>query len=319
MLSVLMATHDGASTLPEVLDAYCRLVAPVGGWHCVIVDNGSADSTKDIIESYLERLPLTYVFESVQGKNAALNTGLAMVKGDLVIFTDDDAIPHPDWLCEMRSAADANPSFSIFGGAIIPRWELQPEPWLTSWVQLGPVFSLTDPTWREGPVPPYFVFGPNMAIRASVFEAGYRYDTTIGPRPGQYAMGSESELTSRLSKAGFTAWFCKKALVEHIIRRLQMERRWILRRGIRYGRGKYRWSIQQENVGRKKLFGVPGYLLRELVKKALIVARAKFSGDDAEFFECRWVFNYLLGQAIEAHEIYLELQGTGTVESGRAL
>jgi glycosyltransferase involved in cell wall biosynthesis len=308
MLTVLIATHNGAYTLPSAFEAYCQLRPPAGGWNCVVIDNASTDATKEIIHSFMNRLPLAYHFEPGIGKNSALNAGLSMAKGDLVVFTDDDTLPHPDWLAEMRRAADSNPSFSIFAGSVIPRWEIPPEPWITSWVQKGPVFTLTDPSQEDGPIRAYSVFGTNMAIRADVFQAGYRYNTSIGPRPGGYAMGSETELTLRLENAGFAAWYCKAAMVEHMIRKFQMERGWILRRATRYGRGKYRMEIQQQNADRKKLHGIPGYLLRELVKKGFGVGRAKLSGRPAELFERRWVFNYLLGQAMEARAIHRELQ-----------
>jgi len=308
MLTVLIATHDGAETLPKAMNAYRQLQAPTGGWKLVIVDNGSTDTTKEIVDSFTDRLPLTYVFESSRGKNAALNTGLSSVEGDLIVFTDDDTLPRPDWLIEMRRAADSHASFSMFGGSVVPHWEVPPEAWILAWVQLGPVFTLTDPSWEEGSIPPSFLYGTNMAIRIEIFEAGYRFDVRIGPRSRSYAMGSETELTLRLAKAGFEAWHCKQAVVEHIIRKFQLERAWILRRAIRYGRGRYRLGVQYENVNRKKYLGIPRYLIKEVAKKGFDVGRARLGGDAAELFEKRWIFNYLLGQAIEARLIHRELR-----------
>ena len=68
-----------------------------------------------------------------------------------------------------------------------------------------------------------------MAIRAEVFAAGYRFNVQLGPRGRNYPMGAETELTLRLANAGFTAWHCKQAVVEHIIRKFQLNRAWILR------------------------------------------------------------------------------------------
>jgi glycosyltransferase involved in cell wall biosynthesis len=306
MVTVLLATYNGAETLPKALNAYCQLQAPSAGWKLVVVDNGSTDGSKELVYSFMDRLPLTYTFESSRGKNAALNTGLAKVEGDLVAFTDDDTLPRPDWLIEMRRAADAHSSFTMFAGTVLPRWEVHPASWILDWVQLGPVFTLTDPSWVEGPIAPDSVYGTNMAIRAQIFAAGHRFDVGIGPRSRSYAMGSETELTLRLAKAGFKSWHCKQAIVEHIIRKFQIDRAWILGRAIRYGRGKYRLGVQYENVNRKKCLGIPGYLIKEVLKKGMALGRARFRGDPAELFEKRWVFNYLLGQAIEARLIHRE-------------
>jgi len=272
----------------------------------LIVDNGSTDTTKEIIHSFIGQLPLTYRFETSKGKNAALSAGLDSVEGDLVVLTDDDTLPRPDWLVEMRHAADSNPSFSVFGGTVLPHWEVHPEQWILTWVQLGPVFTLTDPLWEEGPISPYFVFGTNMAIRAEILEAGYRFNIGMGPRGPNYPMGSETELTLRLAKAGFKAWHCKRAIVEHIIRKFQLNRAWIISRATRYGRGMYRYTVQYENVHRKQYLGIPRYLIRELVEKGVGVGRAKLQGNPAELFQERWDFNYLLGQTIEARLIHKE-------------
>jgi L-malate glycosyltransferase len=320
MLTVLIATYNGAKTLPEVLKAHCRLQAPVGGWKLVMVDNGSTDATKEIIHSFVDRLPLTYLFEPSKGKNAALNTGLAHVEGDLVVLTDDDVLPRPDWVLEMRRAADSHPSFSLFGGTVVPHWEIRPEERILAtlaWVPAGPVFGNTDPSWNEGPIQSYALFGANMAIRAEIFEAGYRFNVGIGPRGRNYAMGSETELTLRLAKAGFTSWHCKQAVVEHIVRRFQMNRAWILGRALKFGRGQYRIWIQYEDVGLISYLGIPRHLIKDIVKQGLYVGRAKLSGDTAELFQERWKFNYLLGQAIEAWLIHRELHLASLMISSR--
>src|SRR5579864_2342209 len=109
MLSVLMATYNRAAKLAVVLDAYLRLDPLPGGWQLFIVDNGSTDETQQVVASFRERLPLTYLFEPQRGKNFALNFALPKVQGDLIVFTDDDAMPESDWLTQLRSAADAHP------------------------------------------------------------------------------------------------------------------------------------------------------------------------------------------------------------------
>ena len=83
--------------MPSVLEAYCSLRSPAGGWKLIIVDNGSTDLTKQVIRTFEEKIPVTYLFEAQRGKNVALNIGLLHVDGDLIVLTDDDAVPHPDW------------------------------------------------------------------------------------------------------------------------------------------------------------------------------------------------------------------------------
>ncbi|HTR21214.1 MAG TPA: glycosyltransferase [Gemmatimonadales bacterium] len=300
MLTVLMATRNGERLLPQVLEAYGRLREPPGGWKLVIVDNGSDDRTLQCLDAFTTRLPLTRLSEPAPGKNLALNTGLAAIAGDLVVFTDDDVFPRPDWLVELRRAADAHEDHAVFGGAVLPRWEAPPPDWILAWVRLGPVFTLSDPSLPEGPMRPYYVYGPNMAVRARVFAAGFRFDPTIGPRVGDYAMGSETEFVQRLHDAGYRAWHCRSAVVEHFIRRHQLSRSWILGRAVRYGRGQLRLGTRDVPNGARRWFGVPRYFLRELLGDGMAVVRARLRRDPQLAFQAEWQLRYDWGRVLEA-------------------
>jgi L-malate glycosyltransferase len=303
MLTVLMATYNGARTLPEVLNAYCKLDSPDGGWNLVIVDNGSTDSTKEIIASFRSRLPLTYVFEPTLGKNVALNTGFLSVTGDLVVMTDDDALPRPDWLVQMRLAADSQPSFSIFGGAIVPHWEIPPEDWILKPPQY--ILSITDPSWEEGPTVATSIYGPNMAVRSDVIKAGYRFDTALGPAGPRHGMGDETNFLQKLEKAGLRAWHCKRAVVAHMIRTDQMKKKWMLRRAIRYGSAYYQWEYKQYAPSQPVLLlGIPRYMIREALGQAFRVVRAKLTQDADTVFEERWQLYYLVGCALGGRIVF---------------
>jgi glycosyltransferase involved in cell wall biosynthesis len=304
MLTVLFATYNGSGTLPVVLEAYRQLQKPVGGWKVVVVDNGSTDNSRAIVESFAGKLPLTYALELRRGKSAALNTGLQFLEGDLVVITDDDAVPHPDWLVEMRKVADAHPEFAIFGGAVLPRWELPPEPWIFAWVPLGVTYALTDAAWDEGPISPRKVFGPNSAYRQAVFAAGFNFDPAVGPKGNNYPMGNEHEFNLRLIKAGYTAWHAKGAIVEHLIRASQMDRDWVLRRAVRSGRGFYRIEVRTSLETVRPLFGVPRFIFREIAGQTLRVMRARLDRDENKFFSERWKLNFLIGQAEEARRMH---------------
>ena len=106
MIMVLFSTFNGADTLPAMLESLTRLTPPPGGWKLVAVDNGSTDGSGDLLRSFPGRLPLTVLSEPAKGKNRALNRGLEIAKGDLVVLTDDDIIAGADWLSAWASVAD---------------------------------------------------------------------------------------------------------------------------------------------------------------------------------------------------------------------
>jgi L-malate glycosyltransferase len=299
MLTVLIATYNRVDVLRKSLNAYCQLRRPEGGWKLVIVDNGSSDATKEIIHSFVSCLPLTYAFEPARGKNAALNLGLASAEGDLIVFSDDDVFPRPDWLIEMRRSADAHRSYSIFGGAVVAQWETYPQDWILQCVPLGPAFAVTDPSWEEGPIEAGFAFGANMAIRAEIFDAGYRFSVDIGPGRA-CPMGSETELNLRLVNAGFKAWHNKRAVVDHCISKFKMQRSWVLKRALEFGREQYRLTARYEHANGTYYLGIPSQLIKAIARMGSRVGAATLAGDSAELFRKRWKFNYLIGQAIEA-------------------
>lgn len=278
MMTVLFATHNGARWLPRVLEAFTALAPPPGGWKLIAVENASTDGTAAVLESFVPRLPLAVLRAPGPGKNRALNLGLAQARGDLVVLTDDDVLPAPDWLLRWREAADEHPDWDVFGGRIVPAFEVPAPEWLLRWAPHDMAYSAT-PERPAGPVEPGLVFGPNMAVRARVFAAGHRFDEGVGPSPGSYAMGSETEFTTRLVGSGYRCWFCPGPVVGHLVRREQMTRDWLIGRTTRFGRGLYRREAAAGAWAGPRLLGAPPVLWRELARHGLRALRAQASRD----------------------------------------
>lgn len=308
MMTVIIATRNGSRTVPDLLDTYCRLQDPPGGWKLVVIDNNSTDNTREILDSYLGKLPLTCLFEERPGKNRALNAGLSKIEGDLVLFTDDDAFPRTDWLVQMRASADLHKTYTVFGGIVVPRWENPPPDWLLKWVPGGAVFSLTPPLVQDGPTTPYYVFGPNMGVRAGVFSDGECFDESIGPRPGQYPMGGESEFVRRLARNGHAIWMNRGAVVEHFIRQFQMRKSWILGRAIRFGRGQWRLNPAAEALSARSWFGIPPFLIRGMLNESARWMGAILRYDREGAFRARWELNYLRGHAVESKSMWSDIR-----------
>lgn len=238
---VILSTLNGNARLLEMLDALLRVRLP-DGTQIHVVDNGSEDATLELLESYAARLPLLVYEHPVRGKNHCVNLVLDTVSGDLepselVVFTDDDILPAPEWLEEFEAAGKAHPDRDVFAGRILPHWPS------ASIVHLdavrhhfGILFSLTSES--EGPVSCQLAWGPNMAVRAHVFKSGVRFDPKFGPNGSEgYPMGSETEMMERLEAAGHKAWFAERACVRHIIRPSQLTAQSVEQRAFRHGYG----------------------------------------------------------------------------------
>lgn len=238
---VILSTLNGQARIGEMLDAMHRLRIPAGT-KIHIVDNNSEDCTRDVVKLHAERLPIVLHSHGVRGKNNCLNYVLdklvdRLAPDELIVFTDDDILPSPDWLEEIEIASKAHPACDVIAGRILPHWpncgvdHLEPVR-----DYFGVLFTLT--THSEGPVECALAWGPNMAVRASVFQAGYRFDGRFGPNGTLgYPMGSETELMERLDKAGYRAWFAERAVVRHMVRAAQTDPAAIIQRAFRHGYG----------------------------------------------------------------------------------
>lgn|GEM_PF-451696 len=249
--TVLFATRNRAEMLAEVLDCFARLEAPDGGWKLIVVDNGSSDATAELLAARAARLPLTALSEPRAGKNRALNAALPHLSGDLVVLTDDDVLPRPDWLRQLRRASLEHPETTLFGGTVLPHWSTTRPAWLTE--RSVPFSVLYAQQMRgDGPCSCDAIFGPNMAVRRAVFESGFRFAEHVGPDESRrlYAMGGETEFLRRLEAAGYGGRFVAEATVGHIIRPQQIEEGWILERAYRYGFGEGRHYATRDGQGR---------------------------------------------------------------------
>jgi glycosyltransferase involved in cell wall biosynthesis/GT2 family glycosyltransferase len=294
-----MATFNGADTLPTVLDAYCRLQAPEGGWVLRIVDDGSTDCSAELIASYTERLPLQLLRKMRGGRSAALNLALECAlcedASHLYVFTEDDATPEPDWLLQLDACANARCDYAMFGGAIAADWEAPPPRWILRQVPLGLSYGIT--ACHEGPVFPGLVGGANMAVRREVFAAGHRFDIKLGASAGCDGIGTGTEFMRRVAAHGYKAWFCEQARVAHRIRRAQMTRSWVLARARSYGRGARR---QDTADGARRLLGVPRWMYLRYAAEAAGTLRSRLARDDDAALRHAWERAHLGGYIAEA-------------------
>ncbi len=241
-ITVLIPTYNRAEILCETLDAMCVVKRDNLTVEFVVIDNNSKDNTKAIVESFIERLPIRYLFEPRSGKNCALNKALDELKlGEIVVFTDDDVMPRPDWLQEIYGACKRWPNHGIFGGVTIAAWPDGQDPeWLQfaagaykAWtLDLGPDEIL----FPKDHLP----YGTNLWILKRFFEKGLRYDESIGPSPVNRAMGSETSLLLLLAGDGHQIVYCPHSVIFHKLQKSLVTARGIRRRAYTYGRGQAR-------------------------------------------------------------------------------
>jgi L-malate glycosyltransferase len=288
-ITVLLATCNRSDILREVLESYCRLLNPEP-WKILVVDNGSTDATRTMVESFISRLPIAYIFEPRPGKTVAVNAGLAEIKGDLLLFTDDDAPVCPEWLESYRRAAHEHPDHDIFAGPVVPRFPAPPPAWISDnlAIMMG-AFAASNPGLREGQISdPGQVVGSNFAVRSGLARK-HQFNSAIGPREAsQYCLGDETEFVARLKFLGHRIWWVENAPVRHIIRPEQVSKTWVRQRAVKLGRG-----ACYEDQGPSQApdsFGIPRWALKRLGKQGVKMFRHGLFGNEAQSFAARFDF-----------------------------
>ena len=111
--SIVVPAYNAEATLPETLDAI--LAQEFDDWECIVVDDGSADATQDIVRAYATRdARVRLVAQLNRGTAGAYNAGVAAAKGGLIVVCSADDILLPAHLGVMASLADRDPEHGIY-------------------------------------------------------------------------------------------------------------------------------------------------------------------------------------------------------------
>jgi glycosyltransferase involved in cell wall biosynthesis len=266
-LTVLLCTYNRAHLLPAWFDALrCPEATPGLQWEVLVVDNNSSDPTPSVVDRLkLElKMPVRYVFERQQGKSFALNTGIAQAKGQIIAFTDDDALPAADWV-HMIHAAFAESCADVIGGRILPRWADPVPPWLErdrelhDWLALMPHDARVELRTRMSNPQ---IWGANMALRRDVFDRVGGFDTRLGPLGARlYRGGEEVELIDRARNAGARVVYDPRLVVWHIIGPDRMRRSYFRRYAFQNAEG---LAWRSDAPAARQLLGAPLHAYRRV-------------------------------------------------------
>lgn len=95
-VSVVVPVYNSGKQILLLLDRLRYQSYPKEHIEVVIIDDGSTDDTKTIINSHYSEYTIITVKNA--GSYSARNVGIAISKGNIIAFTDADCIPHEDWI-----------------------------------------------------------------------------------------------------------------------------------------------------------------------------------------------------------------------------
>lgn len=94
LVSVVVPSYNYGHLIRETLDSLAGQT--YGRWECVVVDDGSRDDTRAVVEAYAARDPrVRYVWQENGRQAAARNNGIRHSSGDYFQFLDADDLVEP--------------------------------------------------------------------------------------------------------------------------------------------------------------------------------------------------------------------------------
>jgi glycosyltransferase involved in cell wall biosynthesis len=205
-VSLIVCTRNRATALGACLAAIAA-IRTCAAWELVVVDNGSTDGTRAVIDAFAAQaaFPVRAVTQPVPGLSNARNAGLAAALGTFVLFTDDDCYVDPG-IIDATIAAFADAALGYASGRV----------------------RLFDPadypvTINESCTPLRFaarrflpagaVKGANLAFRRCVLDAIGPFDPLFGS--GALFPAEDADAAMRASLAGWDGVYDPAIVVWH--------------------------------------------------------------------------------------------------------
>lgn len=117
LVSIIIPCYNYGWLLAETLDSV--LAQTYQQWECIVIDDGSTDTTRTVAESYQRRdARFRYAYQANAGMSAARNRGLALAQGDYIQFLDADDLLAAPKLATQAQLFAAHPEFDLVYGAV---------------------------------------------------------------------------------------------------------------------------------------------------------------------------------------------------------
>jgi glycosyltransferase involved in cell wall biosynthesis len=245
-LSVVIPCRNGAATLGKQLHALERQQS-LGEWEIVVADNGSTDSTPEIVSSFVSSVVRIQRVDAggAPGINHARNRGVRVARGRYILLCDADDIVERGWLAAMWAALAGGAE--LVGGAVRRTRGGRPP-------------SDPDARLQDGLGFLPWPYGANCGFTRSIYDELSGFDES-------YAYGGEeTEFFWRAQLRGHYLHFVPEAVVTYLERDKPRD---IFRQKFSYGRA------AAQLYARFRLAGMPrSSTMRALGKWARMPAKA---------------------------------------------
>lgn len=295
LVTVAICTWNRCLLLEQGLQSLTAVRVPPGvDWRIVVIDNNCTDRTAEVVEPFIERLPLRRVLEPVAGLSHARNRALAEATGDVIAFLDDDARVSEQWLDALTDSVRRRPDGVAFGGPVDPWFPHEPDPDLVAaYPALGQGFCGLDLGTEERTLgPDEYTWGVNTAFRRAMI-GDLTFDVRLGHAAGSLRGGEDRQFTQVLRERGHRAYWVPPMAVRHWVDPSRMTKKYLRRFTIDRGLdGVFFHGV----LPGRTLFGVPRWLVREALADAGRWVRHAATGSRRERLMGEALFYRRVGQ-----------------------
>lgn len=195
-VSVIVPVRNGADSIRKTIEALMTQGYPRDRYEIIVVDNASADNTREIARAY----PVILLEEKELGSYAARNAGVAKASGDILAFTDSDCMPKPEWIQNGVAFLEKH-SAHVAGGHVEFTFSDKPTPaeYLDSLIGINNQDSIA----KHG-----------MAATANLFVRKITF-RKVGNFNAKMQSGGDSEWSARAKISGEKMLFIDDAVVLH--------------------------------------------------------------------------------------------------------
>jgi len=208
-ISLIICTRNRCVQLGKSLDCLGKMILPNNLLEVLIIDNGSSDATRDVVNYFNAnvKLNVNYVFEDRKGLGRARNRGIEHSSAELLVFSDDDCYFDKEYFWKLSKLFDVK-KYGYGGGQILlanPEDDDRVANLKLSDVRNIPPYSYC--------LPPGLIQGANLIFSRKVFEVAGSFRDDMGA--GTPFPCEDIEMACRASNHGFAGVLFPELIVFH--------------------------------------------------------------------------------------------------------
>lgn len=205
-VSALVCTRHRAESLVRAVRS---LLQGDGDFELIVMDQSDGPESEQALGVFKSDRRLRYVRSGARGKGAALNEGIRLATGDVVVCTDDDCEAPPGWIVDMARIMASHPEVAVlFCNVLAPPYDRSqgyvPAYQRTTDRRLSSVAQA-----RNG-----LGLGAGMALRRKVMLEFGGLDETFGPG-ARFGSGDDWDISLRAMLRGWHVYDTAELSVLH--------------------------------------------------------------------------------------------------------